>query len=149
MMNKLKHRTTNIAQNNKLNINVLIVEDQSTDIVGPYMLFYHLGLDATLAFDGEQALTELQNKHYDLIILDWNMPFVSGSEFLMRLENKNSKLELQRPLNIILHSGNDLKDIRFISSKNFHVIDVWKKPLTAVEIATRIKTICNKIKGAA
>jgi two-component system chemotaxis response regulator CheY len=42
----------------------------------------NLGYQVTLAFDGSEALASLSRDQFDLIILDWNMPVMTGIEML-------------------------------------------------------------------
>ena len=41
------------------------------------------------AGDGREALTFCQNKAPDVVLLDWNMPVMSGMEFLRALGEEN------------------------------------------------------------
>lgn len=122
---------------------VLIVDDQSSDIMNPYLLTSQLGFETTLAFDGEQALTESARTPFDLIILDWNMPRVPGWAFLRRLEMRPvpaGRKEIKNQ-NIVLYSGDDLSDLIFDDLLNLRVLDVWQKPLEPSDMLKRIKRI--------
>lgn len=121
---------------------ILLVEDQSSDIAGPYFLTNHLGCSVTLAFDGEQALDESNKHHFDLIILDWNMPNLTGEEFLKTLEYRaNVQNRSKKKMNIVLHSGQEIDLDQFQGKQGFQVLDLWKKPMTPSEMLKKIKSV--------
>jgi two-component system chemotaxis response regulator CheY len=69
---------------NGICLTVLIVDDSRymRNIVRSY--FSELNFDCTYleAADGKDALKQLLAQHIDLVLLDWNMPRMSGIEFL-------------------------------------------------------------------
>jgi DNA-binding response OmpR family regulator len=70
---------------------LLIVEDNTTMQSALYRGFRKLGYEADAAADGEEALDLFFSNEYDLIVLDLNLPKVSGMEVLkeIRLDNKD------------------------------------------------------------
>jgi len=46
------------------------------------------------AQNGEEALHQLQNQTIDLILLDWNMPALSGFDFLKKVRDKDKYKDL-------------------------------------------------------
>ncbi|MCB9063085.1 MAG: response regulator transcription factor [Halobacteriovoraceae bacterium] len=68
---------------------ILIVEDE-IDIVD--VMKYHLqsaGYDVTAISNGQNALTEIQNNHFDLFILDRMLPGTNGIEICKFIRNFN------------------------------------------------------------
>lgn len=126
---------------------ILIVEDQTMDILGLYAILGHLGIGTALAFDGQQALETVDIAKFDLVILDWDMPKVTGGEFLQNLERRS--LGKNRPMNIIIHSGHPFELIQFASSRNYRVIDIWQKPIRPIEILRRLKSITEQLRETA
>lgn len=64
---------------------ILIVEDER-DIAD--LVALHLGREkysATVVGDGESAVSSLQREDYDLVILDWMLPNISGLEVAKQL----------------------------------------------------------------
>lgn len=119
--------------------NILIVEDQTSDLIAPYLLSNHLGYNVCIAFDGKQALEKALQSSYELILLDWNMPVMDGGDFLFNL---NLLKDLtKKPCDIIIHTGSDLTEEDLPSSLAYRILDVWQKPLDAVDILRRIKNI--------
>lgn len=133
-----------IHGNSSSDFRVLIVEDQSSDIIGPYMLIHHLGFDVTIAFDGNQALDQIKKSTFDLVLLDWNMPIASGQDLLNQIEDDRININSQLPIRIILHSGESLNHYNFNTSKRFEIIDIWKKPICISEISRKLRGLSDK-----
>jgi len=67
---------------------ILLVEDEK-DVKD--LILLHLkreGHEALAVENGEEALKLLQSGHYDLVILDWMLPGLSGLEICKRINRK-------------------------------------------------------------
>jgi len=72
---------------------VLIVEDER-DIAD--LMALHLkrdGIEVEIAENGEQAFQSLESKHFDLLILDWMLPGVSGLDICKKVRQPSHKFE--------------------------------------------------------
>ncbi|WP_373036679.1 ABC transporter substrate-binding protein [Sulfurimonas sp.] len=67
-------------QNKKLSAKVLIVEDNKTNQLLLELLLEELNLDSDIANDGIEAIEMLKTNRYDLVLMDENMPNMSGLE---------------------------------------------------------------------
>jgi two-component system chemotaxis response regulator CheY len=63
----------------------LVVDDSSFIRKIAKQILDGMGFEVTEAKDGAQALERCQEQLPDLILLDWNMPVMSGLEFLNKL----------------------------------------------------------------
>ena len=63
-------------------IKILVAEDNGTNRKIISKMLEHGGYHAEMAEDGEQALDMLESKHYDMMILDLNMPVYGGLEVM-------------------------------------------------------------------
>lgn len=124
-------------------LKILVIEDESTDFVGPCLLFHHLGHDVTVCFDGGEALKEITTSHFDLIILDWNLPYISGAEFLNLLQR--GTLKPKHKLRVVLHSGETLQLEQFNNNDSFEVVEIWQKPLLVSQLSKRFNKLCARI----
>lgn len=63
----------------------LIVDDSRVVRKVTQRIVAHLGFDCIEAEDGHKAFTICREKMPDAVLLDWNMPVMSGIEFLEKL----------------------------------------------------------------
>ena len=63
---------------------VLIAEDSEINRYVYFSMFQYFGIDAEYVETGAAALQRLQEKHFDLLILDMQMPGMSGVDVLNR-----------------------------------------------------------------
>lgn len=86
----------------------LIVDDSRVVRKVARRIAESLGFECEEAEDGEKAFEFCKHKMPDSIILDWNMPVMSGLEFLERLRKmENGKM----PKVIFCSTENDMKHI--------------------------------------
>ncbi len=70
-------------------INVLIVEDNKVNQAVISAMMNKLELKFDIVDQGEQALPALQSKHYDLVLMDINLPGISGIEATKQIKQAN------------------------------------------------------------
>lgn len=73
-------------------LNVLIVDDNPTNLVLLHRQLANLGLTVDEAVDGKQALAAINRKSYDLLITDINMPFLDGVELTQKIRTFDSEM---------------------------------------------------------
>ena len=66
---------------------ILVVDDDAPILLLMRNLLREFGFDPVAAGSGEQALAEAQRRTPDLILLDRNMPGMSGDEVLAAMRN--------------------------------------------------------------
>ena len=67
-------------------IRILVVEDVLTTRLFMKKALKKMGYtDIVLADDGDSALIELKRGKFDLVLCDWNMPNISGLDFLQQM----------------------------------------------------------------
>lgn len=93
-----------------MNIHILIVEDEAALVE---RLRYNLeqeGYRVSVAMDGEEGLTAINEPKPDLIILDWMLPFVSGIELCRQVRRKPIMRSL--PINMLTARGEGSDRVR-------------------------------------
>lgn len=73
-------------------LNVLIVDDNPTNLVLLHRQLANLGLAVDEAADGELALAAINRKTYDLLITDINMPFLDGVELTQKIRTFDTEM---------------------------------------------------------
>ena len=67
--------------------NCLVVDDSKVIRKVARHILESLDLSVTEAVDGQDALTQCEASAQDVVLLDWNMPVMSGMEFLQALSS--------------------------------------------------------------
>jgi CheY-like chemotaxis protein len=87
---------------------VLVVEDSPTQAVQTRALLVANGLQVIIACDGLEGIQIAEEILPKLIILDWEMPHINGSEVLRRLKSK----PLTSQIPIIIFTQHDSLEIK-------------------------------------
>ncbi len=66
---------------------ILVVDDEARIREGCRMVLSELGFEVELASDGAQGLQMIQERHFDIILLDLMMPTISGFDVLSRVRD--------------------------------------------------------------
>lgn len=70
---------------------ILVAEDEKPMAKALVLKLNHSGFEAKAVFNGEEAIEELQNDQYDLLILDLIMPGTDGFGVLEAIKDKDIK----------------------------------------------------------
>ena len=89
------------------------------------------------ASDGDEAITILQGKSFDLVLLDIKMPRVDGFEVLKFIKKTNPAMKV-----IMLTAFADLKNA--IESKKLGAEDCISKPYDLVDLLTTIERVLSE-----
>lgn len=93
--NNIYFAEKNLNENRILNMNILVVEDNTTNM---QLLKYILGawkMQFDFAEDGKEAIQILKQKNYDAILMDIQMPILNGFDTTLYLRNE---LKLSTPI---------------------------------------------------
>jgi two-component system sensor histidine kinase BarA len=89
----LTRQNTDSSQPNLENFNILVVDDNDINLKLISTLMRSKGAIVTEANDGLSAISNTQNNHYDLILMDIHMPKMKGTEAaeIIRRNERDSK----------------------------------------------------------
>lgn len=90
---------------------ILVVDDFSTMRRIVRNLLVELGFSGNLiqeADDGEAAMTMLKAQPFDMVVTDWNMPNMTGIEFLKALRRERNG---DKPIVVFCTTENDVAHI--------------------------------------
>jgi signal transduction histidine kinase/CheY-like chemotaxis protein/integral membrane sensor domain MASE1 len=90
--NKSANITTYIPEPNRHKVHILIADDNEINVM--LLCFMLEGMDCSFdtADNGAEALTLLDSKHYQLALIDLNMPFLNGFELIQSIRQQNNTL---------------------------------------------------------
>ena len=87
----------------------LIVDDSKVIRMVARRILEDLNFAIVEAADGQEALNACQDEMPDAILLDWNMPVMSGIDFLRNLRGSHNGGD---PIVVFCSTENDLEHIR-------------------------------------
>jgi class 3 adenylate cyclase len=128
---------------------ILVVDDMPiiTDLISSLLRTLNSGFSILTAFNGRNACKIAATEFPDLIIMDWEMPEMSGFEALVKLKRNESTKDIP----VIISSG-------FTQAENVQkaleagAIDYIRKPIEHTELIARVQSVLalseamNKIK---
>ena len=116
--------------------NILVVDDEDAlrNVLSSEL--QSEGYSVVSAADGDEAITILQQKSFDLVLLDIKMPRVDGFEVLRFIKERFAKTKV-----IMLTGFADLKNA--IESKKLGAEDFVSKPYDLVDLLTTIERVLS------
>jgi len=115
----------------------LIVEDDAALRAELFSLLVKKGFDADQSEDGVSATNRLKTIQYDLIVLDWNLPDISGVDVL-RLYRANGGTT--QVLMLTGQGSIEAKEIGFTSGADDYLV----KPFDTREFLLRVDAILRR-----
>ncbi|MBI2429143.1 MAG: response regulator [Bacteroidota bacterium] len=116
--------------------NILVVDDEDAlrNVLSSEL--QSEGYSVVSAADGDEAISILQQKSFDLVLLDIKMPRVDGFEVLRFLKERYPNTKV-----IMLTGFADLKNA--IESKKLGAEDFVSKPYDLVDLLTTIERVLS------
>ena len=120
-------------------MNILLLEDDLTlsEVIVEHLEYYEYAV--TPVYDGIEAEELLYEKKFDLLLLDVNVPHLSGFELLKNLRESGN-----RTPTIFITSMNSSTDV--LEGFELGANDYLKKPFEMVELKARIDNIKRQFK---
>lgn len=122
------------------NLKILLIDDQEETREILRSLLAELGIfDVTDAANGKTGLTLIQNG-YDLILCDWNMPSMSGIEFLREIRARGITIPF-----LMITGRSDQNSV--VEAKKYGVDGYIRKPYSSVQIEAKLRIAVASRKG--
>ncbi len=118
---------------------IIVVEDEAPLAE---LLKYNLqseGYDVVQAADGEEAELLLSEQSFDLAVLDWMIPKISGIELCRRLRNRADTQSL--PIILLTARGEEADRVRGLTTG---ADDYVTKPFSVQELMARVKALLRR-----
>ncbi|WP_150466604.1 response regulator transcription factor [Francisella sp. SYW-9] len=118
---------------------VLVADDDKQ--IGQFIKtnFEKNNIETTLAFDGKEALFLINTNNYDIIIIDWMMPYLDGISLLKILRKQN----IETPIIILSALDSTENKIEGLKSGSD---DYLTKPFSIDELLIRVNILYNRTK---
>ena len=115
---------------------VLVVDDEKLIVKGIRFSLEQDGMEVDCAYDGEEALAMIQNKEYDIILLDVMLPKKDGFEVCQQVREFSTV-----PIVMLTAKGEDMDKILGLE---YGADDYITKPFNILEVKARIKAIMRR-----
>ena len=118
---------------------VLVIEDDAAIVE---LLRYNLeaeGLRPTIATTGEEAEVQVAEDRFDLIVLDWMLPGLSGIELCRRLRRREATRNV--PILMLTARGEEGDRVRGLATG---ADDYVVKPFSVPEVLARVKALLRR-----
>ena len=96
----------------KVSGHILVAEDNLINQMYILELLKHFGCTSDLASNGEEALAAVQQQHYDLVLMDCQMPEMDGITAAREIRRKEASGELPQRHTIVALTANALEGDR-------------------------------------
>ncbi len=116
---------------------ILLAEDERDLSRALVALFQKNKYAVEVAYDGEDALTMLENGGYDCAVLDIMMPKIDGLTVLRRVRQQGNNLPI-----LLLTAKTDLDDM--VEGLDSGADDYVTKPFSVKELLARIRAITRR-----
>lgn len=126
-----------------LKLKVLVVEDNEINMFVAISFLEMMGIDADKAEDGDEGLRKIKENEYDLVLLDLQMPGLSGFEVTERV--RRQKKQYFKDLPIIALTATSMENVgEEVISKGMN--DYLAKPFEQQDLYQKIANYLSKEK---
>ncbi len=120
-------------------LTILVVEDEEAIRSMLLLVLEQAGFAAHAAGDAKEAQALLDQKHVDLILLDWMLPGLSGVEWARRLRKDKNYCDI--PIIMLTARGEEEDKIRGL---DVGADDYITKPFSPRELVARVKAVLRR-----
>ncbi len=98
-----------LSENKYLNFKLLLADDNAVNLKVAHMILTRAGFAADSVRNGKLAVKSMEKTHYDLVLMDCQMPEMDGYEATKKIRDVNSKV-LDHNVPIIALTANNTKE---------------------------------------
>lgn len=121
-------------------VDMLLVEDDELLGDGIRNVLERRGMGIDWVRDGISAMQSLKSVHYDLLLLDLNIPWLSGQEVLARLRGRGDRIPV-----LVLTARSEVVDR--VAALDGGADDYMVKPFDIDELCARIRALHRRAQG--
>ncbi len=123
-----------------MQIRLLVVEDEQPIREMLMMVLSYQNMTIIEAENGNQALEIIKNETFDLVLLDWMLPDISGIEIAKRIKSGPNTKNI--PVIMLTAKGEEEDKVRGLECG---ADDYVTKPFSPKELAARIKAVLRRV----
>ena len=116
---------------------VLVVDDEKLIVKGIRFSLEQDGMEVDCAYDGEEALSMVKEKEYDMILLDLMLPKLDGLSVCQQIREFSNV-----PIVMLTAKGEDMDKILGLE---YGADDYITKPFNILEVKARMKAIMRRV----
>jgi signal transduction histidine kinase/CheY-like chemotaxis protein len=116
-------------------LNILLAEDNMMNIFFMKQLFKRWNIEADIAENGEEVISLLENKQYDVILMDMHMPVLDGMETAKRIRLSADPVQANTYIIALTASVSDRIQTRI---KDYGMNDYLPKPFQLEDLRDRL-----------
>jgi len=125
------------------NLRLLIVDDEEAARYGMRRALEGFGCEIAEAGSAESAHTLMRDAKFDLLLLDVNLPGLSGLEFLAQIQNEAANSEAEPPLVVIITAhGSERMAVQAVKSGAY---DYLAKPFEVDDLRLVVKNAFENV----
>lgn len=122
-----------------MNKRVLVADDEAYILHVVSMKLKNAGFDVITAVDGEEALELCTSEQPDLLITDYQMPYLSGLELCKQLRSRDETKAI--PAVMLTARGFDIEPAEMVDAG---IAAVFAKPFSPREV---LAAVCDLLSG--
>ena len=119
---------------------LLLVDDEIPFVANLLKILSRRGYEVSTAHDGDSALRLVQEREFDVVILDQNMPGKDGITVLRELKKKQPHLE------VVILTGYGSVDMA-LKGFELGIYDYTSKPIQFADLEAKIHNIIMRMGG--
>ena len=120
---------------------ILVVDDEKLLVKGLKFNLENEGYEVQVAYDGAAAVELVRREKFDLVLLDWMMPVMSGSDACMKIREFSDV-----PVIMLTARGEDADKLAGFACG---ADDYITKPFNILEVKARIRALLRRSGSAA
>jgi len=125
---------------------ILLVDDNIEALVPLNLILGRLGISVSLVFDGFAARRAMQDRAFDLVVIDWKMPNLNGGECLAFADAAITRnADGYHPLPFVVYSGLSEDQIQLPELRNFYPVGHWRKPIILSQFTQKLAALLERL----
>lgn len=122
----------------------LFIDDHQDTVDLFKVVAEQLGIITTVCSDGAAALTMLDEKEFDAVILDLSMPVLDGLTIAEHIRENEANRPGKKPVCIIFYTGRSIDGAIIRIANRTSVRRIFQKPYDMTEMLEEVKRFCGE-----